>query len=81
MLEEDKDPNIIVKEKNLLQITDTSAIESAIDNVINNNPAQVEEFKSGKEKVIGFLVGQAMKETKGKANPQMVNEILRKKLK
>jgi aspartyl-tRNA(Asn)/glutamyl-tRNA(Gln) amidotransferase subunit B len=81
MLEEDRDPNIIVKEKNLLQITDTSAIESAIDNVIKNNPAQVEEFKSGKEKVIGFLVGQAMKETKGKANPQMVNEILREKLK
>ncbi len=81
MLQEDKDPNIIVEEKNLLQITDTSAIESAIDNVIKNNPAQVEEFKSGKEKVIGFFVGQVMKETKGKANPQMVNQILREKLK
>jgi len=81
MLEEDKDPNKIVEEKNLVQITDTSAIESAIDNVIKNNPAQVEEFKSGKEKVIGFFVGQVMKETKGKANPQMVNEILMKKLK
>ena len=81
MLEDDKDPNIIVKEKNLLQITDTSAIESAIDNVINNNPGQVEEFKSGKDKVIGFLVGQVMKETKGKANPQMVNDLLREKLK
>lgn len=81
MLEDDKDPNIIVKEKNLLQITDTSAIESAIDNVIKNNPDQVEEFKSGKEKVIGFFVGQVMKATKGKANPQMVNEILREKLK
>ncbi len=80
MLEENKDPNIIVAEKGLTQITDTSAIESAIDNVINNNPNQVEEFKSGKEKVIGFLVGQVMKETKGKANPQMVNEILHKKL-
>lgn len=81
MLEENKDPEIIVKERNLIQITDTSAIESAIDLVISNNPSQVEEFKSGKEKVIGFLVGQAMKETKGKANPQMVNEILRDKLK
>ena len=81
MLENDQDPNIIVKEQNLLQITDTSAIESAIDNVINNNPGQVEEFKSGKEKVIGFFVGQVMKETKGKANPQLVNEILREKLK
>ncbi len=80
MLEENKNPEVIVKEKNLIQITDTSAIESAIDNVINNNPKQVEEFKSGKEKVIGFLVGQVMKETKGKANPQMVNKILREKL-
>ena len=81
MLEEDRDPEIIVKEKNLIQITDTSAIESAIDNVINQNPDQVEEFKSGKDKVIGFFVGQVMKETKGKANPQMVNDILREKLK
>jgi aspartyl-tRNA(Asn)/glutamyl-tRNA(Gln) amidotransferase subunit B len=81
MLDENKDPNIIVNEKGLKQITDTSKIELAIDNVINNNPSQVEEFKSGKEKVIGFLVGQAMKETKGKANPQMVNDILREKLK
>ena len=81
MLEENKDPNIIVDEKGLKQITDTSAIESAIDKVINNNPSQVEEFNSGKDKVIGFLVGQVMKETKGKANPQMVNEILRNMLK
>jgi aspartyl-tRNA(Asn)/glutamyl-tRNA(Gln) amidotransferase subunit B len=81
MLEENKDPNIIVQEKGLTQITDTSEIESAIKNVINNNPSQVEEFKSGKDKVIGFLVGQVMKETKGKANPQMVNEILKNLLK
>jgi len=81
MLEDSRDPEVIVKEKNLIQITDTSEIESAIDNVIANNPNQVEEFKSGKEKVIGFLVGQIMKETKGKANPQLANEILRKKLK
>ncbi|MBK8945130.1 MAG: Asp-tRNA(Asn)/Glu-tRNA(Gln) amidotransferase subunit GatB [Ignavibacteriae bacterium] len=81
MLEENNDPNIIVEEKNLLQITDTSAIEIAIETVIKNNPAQVEEFKSGKEKVLGFFVGQIMKETKGKANPQLVNEILREKLK
>ena len=81
MLEEDKDPIIIVEEKNLLQITDTSAIESVIDEVLKINPKQVEEFRSGKEKVIGFLVGQAMQRTKGKANPKMVNEILRDKLK
>jgi aspartyl-tRNA(Asn)/glutamyl-tRNA(Gln) amidotransferase subunit B len=81
MLDENKDPNIIVEEKNLIQITDTSAIESAIDNVIKNNPSQVVEFKSGKEKVLGFFVGQVMRETKGKANPQIVNEILKEKLK
>ena len=81
MLKEDKDPNIIVEEKNLLQITDTSAIESVIDEVLKTNPKQVEEFKSGKEKVIGFLVGQVMQRTKGKANPKMVNELLRNKLK
>ncbi len=81
MLENDTDPNIIVEEKNLIQITDTSAIESAIDDVLNYNPKQVEEFKSGKEKVIGFLVGQVMQRTKGKANPKMVNELLRSKLK
>jgi len=80
MLQDDKDPNIIVEEKNLIQITDTSEIESAIDDVLNSNPNQVEEFKSGKEKVIGFLVGQVMQRTKGKANPKMVNEIMRKKL-
>ncbi len=81
MLEDSKDPNIIVEEKNLLQITDTSALENAIEDVLKSNPKQVEEFKSGKEKVIGFLVGQVMKQTKGKANPKMVNEILRAKLK
>ena len=69
-----------MKEKNLIQITDTSEIESAIDKVIMNNSSQVEEFRSGKEKVLGFLVGQVMKETKGKANPQLVNKILREKL-
>ncbi|MDX1701491.1 MAG: Asp-tRNA(Asn)/Glu-tRNA(Gln) amidotransferase subunit GatB, partial [Melioribacteraceae bacterium] len=80
MLDEKKDPETIVKEKNLIQITDTSEIESAIDKVIENYPSQVEEFKSGKEKVLGFMVGQVMKETKGKANPQLVNKILREKL-
>ena len=80
MLENDNDPNIIVEEKNLLQITDTSAIESVIDEVLNSNPKQVEEFKSGKGKVIGFLVGQVMQRTKGKANPKMVNDILREKM-
>ena len=80
MLKEDKDPAIIVKEKNLVQITDTSAIEGIVDTVIENNPKQVEQYLSGKETVIGFFVGQVMRESKGKANPQMVNELLKKKL-
>jgi aspartyl-tRNA(Asn)/glutamyl-tRNA(Gln) amidotransferase subunit B len=80
MLRSNKDPETIVKEKNLVQITDTSAIESIVEKVLSANQKQVEEFLSGKEKVLGFLVGQIMRETKGKANPQIVNEILRNKL-
>jgi aspartyl-tRNA(Asn)/glutamyl-tRNA(Gln) amidotransferase subunit B len=73
-------PDKIVKEKGLVQITDTGAIESAVDAVIAANAKVVEEIKGGKAAGMGFLVGQIMKETKGKANPQMVNELLRKKL-
>ncbi len=80
MLKTNKDPNEIVKEKNLVQISDTSEIENAIEKVISANQKDVQEYLSGKEKVLGFLVGQVMKETKGKANPQIVNELLRKKL-
>ena len=70
----------IVEEKGLTQISDTAELESVIDAVIAGNPAQVEQFRGGKEKVLGFFVGQVMKQTKGRANPQMVNELLRKKL-
>jgi len=70
----------IIKEKGLTQITDISAIEKAIDDVIANNPKEVGRFRAGEEKLIGFFVGQVMKLTGGKANPRMVNEILRKKL-
>ncbi len=80
MLKTNKDPNEIVKEKNLVQISDTSEIESAIEKILSINQKDVQEFLSGKDKVLGFLVGQVMKETKGKANPQIVNELLRKKL-
>ena len=62
------------------QITDTSAIESAVDAVIANNPAQVEQYKSGKVGLLGFFVGNVMKETKGQANPAMVSDLLKKKL-
>lgn len=70
----------IVDEKGLVQVRDESAIESAIDKVLADNPAEVEQFRAGKEKLFGFFVGQVMRATKGKANPQLVNEILRKKL-
>ncbi len=75
-----KDAEDIVKEKGLVQISDTSEIERAVDDVITKNPNEVERFRAGDEKLIGFFVGQVMKLTKGKANPQVVNELLRKKL-
>lgn len=75
-----KPPKQIVEEKGLVQITDSSAIESLVDTVLANNPKQVEDYKSGNAKIIGFFVGQVMRETKGKANPKLVNEVLRKKL-
>jgi aspartyl-tRNA(Asn)/glutamyl-tRNA(Gln) amidotransferase subunit B len=70
----------IVKEKGWVQVTDTSAIEKAVDEILAKNPKEVEEYKKGKEKVFGFFVGQVMKATQGKANPQLVNELLKKKL-
>ncbi len=81
MLKENKNPETIVNEKNLTQITDTSAIEEIISKILNDNSAQVEQYQAGKEKVFGFFVGQVMRESKGKANPKIVNDLLRKKLK
>ncbi len=76
-----KDPSDIVKEKGLTQITDTSAIEAIIDQVIAASPSEVEQYRSGKEKVFGFFVGQAMKASKGQASPEVLNALLKKKLK
>lgn len=70
----------IIEAKGLKQITDTGAIEAIVDDVIAACPEQVQQFKDGNEKVIGFLVGQVMQKSKGKANPQMANELLQKKL-
>ncbi len=80
MLKEGKNPEIIVKEKGLKQVTDSGEIEKIIDKVLAENQHSVEDFKNGKARAMGFLVGQVMKVSKGKANPQIVNEILRKKL-
>ncbi len=73
-------PEKIVKDKGLVQITDTKAIEAIVDKVIEANQKAVEDYKGGNKKAIGALVGQVMKQSKGKANPQMVNELLAKKL-
>ncbi len=70
----------IVREKGLTQISDHSTLERLIDEVLEKNPAQVAEYRGGKEKVFGFLVGQAMKATRGQGNPALVNELLKKKL-
>lgn len=74
------DPDVIVEEKGLRQITDEGAIEAAVAQAIASNPGQAAQFKAGEDKVVGWFVGQVMKLTKGKANPKQVNEILRRKL-
>jgi len=72
--------DVIVKEKGLLQITDEAEIGNIIEQVMADNPGSVQDYRDGKQKAIGFLVGQVMKATRGKANPQLVNKILREKL-
>ena len=80
MMEGDKDPQKIVEEKGLKQESDPKALEALIDKVIDDNRDKATEYKSGKVKLFGFFVGQVMKVSSGKANPQLVNEILKKKL-
>lgn len=80
MFESGNSPEKIIEEKGLSQVSDTSAIEKVIDEIIANNSAQVAEYKSGKDKLFGFFVGQTMKAMKGQANPQIVTELLKKKL-
>jgi aspartyl-tRNA(Asn)/glutamyl-tRNA(Gln) amidotransferase subunit B len=70
----------VIEEKGLRQITDTSSIEKAIDEVMAKNPGQLADFRAGKDKLFGFFVGQVMKATGGKANPAQLNELLKKKL-
>ena len=80
LLLEDKDPEIIVKEKGLVQITDNSEIEKIVEQVLEENQQSVEDYKAGKSNALKYLVGQAMRLSKGKANPQMINELILKKL-
>ena len=80
MFDSGKDPEQIVKEKGLMQISDEGAIASEVDRVLADNPKVVEDYRTGKEKALGFLVGQVMKATRGKANPDLVNKLLRDKM-
>jgi aspartyl-tRNA(Asn)/glutamyl-tRNA(Gln) amidotransferase subunit B len=80
MIDGDKDPQKIVEEKALKQESDPKTLEALIKKVISDNPEKVKEYKSGKEKLFGFFVGQIMKASDGKANPQLLNDILKKKL-
>ena len=80
MMDGDKDPQTIVEEKGLKQESDPKALEALIDKIINDNREKAIEYKQGKEKLFGFFVGQAMKVSDGKANPQLINDILKKKL-
>jgi aspartyl-tRNA(Asn)/glutamyl-tRNA(Gln) amidotransferase subunit B len=75
-----KDAGLIIKEQGLVQISDASSIVPVIDQVIADNPKAVEDYRSGKAKAMGSLVGQVMKATKGKANPEMVNKLLVERL-
>jgi aspartyl-tRNA(Asn)/glutamyl-tRNA(Gln) amidotransferase subunit B len=76
MLESGKLPAVIVEEKGLVQISDEGAIKGIVEAVVAANPQSVEDYKAGKQKAIGFLVGQVMKESKGKANPGLANKLL-----
>jgi aspartyl-tRNA(Asn)/glutamyl-tRNA(Gln) amidotransferase subunit B len=73
-------PKEIVEEKGLVQVNDAAAIEAVVSTVLENSAAEVEDYKNGKTKLLGFFVGQVMKATRGKANPKIVNEVLRDKL-
>jgi aspartyl-tRNA(Asn)/glutamyl-tRNA(Gln) amidotransferase subunit B len=80
MVETGKSASVIVEEKGLRQVTDTGAIDAAVDAVLAANPDKLAEFKSGKDKLFGFFVGQVMKAMAGKGNPALVNEALKSKL-
>lgn len=81
LFENPKDPEEIIKEKGWIQISDEGAIKEVVTKILEANPQSVADFKAGKDKALGFLVGQAMKETKGKANPQMLNKMFLEELK
>ena len=80
MFETGKKPAEIIEEKGLAQIQDSSEIEGIVDEVLSNNQQSIEDYKAGKDRALGFLVGQVMKASRGKANPQIVNKLIREKI-
>jgi aspartyl-tRNA(Asn)/glutamyl-tRNA(Gln) amidotransferase subunit B len=80
MFKTGRPPGEIVEEKGLRQVTDSGAIEAIVDTVLEANQHKVEEYRGGKEKLLGFFVGQVMKQSQGKANPKIVNDLLKQKL-
>jgi aspartyl-tRNA(Asn)/glutamyl-tRNA(Gln) amidotransferase subunit B len=75
-----KAPRVIVEEKGLVQVTDSGQIQTVVDEVLQANPEKIADYKAGKTKLFGFFVGEVMKKSKGKANPKIVNELLKQKL-
>ncbi len=76
LIENGGDPEQIVKDKGLVQISDEATLRKLVTEALDNNPQSIEDFKNGKDRAIGFLVGQIMKASKGQANPPMVNKLL-----
>ena len=74
------DPKKYVEDKGMVQLSDVSVLGPMVTKVVDDNPQSVEDFKNGKDRAIGFLVGQIMKQTRGKANPKVVNQLLNKEL-
>ena len=81
MCETGKESSAIIEDKGLSQISDKGELEKLVENVLSSNPENVEKYKNGKDKLFGFFVGEAMKLSKGKANPKLLNELLKNKLK
>ena len=80
MFEEPDDPTKLVEKLGLVQVSDEGALKAMVDEVLKNNPQSIVDYKAGKDRAIGFLVGQIMKASKGKANPQMINKLLKEAL-
>jgi aspartyl-tRNA(Asn)/glutamyl-tRNA(Gln) amidotransferase subunit B len=81
MFDNGSDPEVIIKENDFSQINDESVLKQLAQKIIDNNKNQVEEYKSGKENLMKYFIGIAMKESKGKANPEIIENILKNKLK